>query len=98
MWQLPQPGVVDNQRVKTCAHKYFNSVKMQIVLIFRPTYFVIKSKMHGKVMDVSNDPKTYGTINMWDQLNVGIQQWFLDDNGVIRAKATGYCIYSKGDL
>ena len=49
-------------------------------------------------MDVSNDPKNYGTINMWDQLNVGIQQWFLDDNGVIRAKATGYCIYSKGDL
>lgn len=65
--------------------------------IFRPTYFAIKSKMHGKVMDVSNDPKSYGTINMWDQLHVGIQLWFLDANGVIRAKATGYCIFSKGD-
>ncbi len=53
--------------------------------------------MHGKVMDVSNDPKSYGTINMWDQLHVGGQLWFLDDNGVIRAKATGYCIFSKGD-
>lgn len=52
--------------------------------------------MHGKVIDISNDPTNYGTIRMWEPMNTSIQLWFQDENKFIRAKFTGYCLYSKG--
>lgn len=65
-------------------------------IVKEPTYFAIKSKMHGKVIDISNDPTNYGTIRMWEPMNTSIQLWFQDENKFIRAKFTGYCLYSKG--
>lgn len=62
---------------------------------FRPTYFAIQA--YGKIMQASQ----YEIIVVDPTWNAGKvkpndnQLWYLDENG-IRAKITGYCLYSSG--